>query len=76
MVSTESDLPMDKTLLQKSLRYLDKDRLLVRDEKYLRDFGINFIFDNEAISATKEKGQHLVELKDGTFIVDISKAGF
>ena len=72
MVSTDTDLPIDKSLLHKSLRYLDNDRLLVRDEKYLRDFGINFIFDNKVVNAHKEKGQHLVELEDGTFIVELS----
>ncbi len=71
-MSTESDLPFDSSLLFRSLRYLDQDRLPVRDEKYLRDFGINFIFDNPAVGANKEKGQHLVELKDGTFIVDLA----
>lgn len=42
----------------------------MRDEKYLKDFGINFIFDNPAVNVHKEKGQHLAELSDGTFIVE------
>lgn len=75
MVSTDSELPIDSSLLYKSLRYLDQDRLPVRDEKYLRDFGINFIFDNPAVGVNKEKGQHLVELRDGTFIVDCFQPG-
>lgn len=70
-MSNQDELPFDNSLLTKSLKYLDPDRLLVRDERYLRDFDINFIFDNPTLLVTKEKGQHLVELKDGTFIVQI-----
>jgi hypothetical protein len=69
VISNEHDLPIDKTLLTKSIRYLDKDKLLVRDEKYLRDFDINFMFDHKVTGVNKEKGQHLVELDDGTAIV-------
>lgn len=68
-MSNEYDLPIDKSLIRKSLRYLDHDKLIVRDEKYLRDFDINFMFDNPVIGINKEKGQHLVELQDGTAIV-------
>ena len=57
-------------MLRKSIRYLDQDRLLVRDEKYLRDFDINFMFDHKVAGINKEKGQHLVELEDGTAIVN------
>lgn len=51
---------------------MDKDKILVRDEKYLRDFDINFMFDQNVTGLNKEKGQHLVELDDGTAIVVIS----
>jgi hypothetical protein len=69
VISNEFDLPIDRSLLRKSLKYIDKDRLLVRDEKYLRDFDINFMFDRKVTTLNKEKGQHLVELDDGTAIV-------
>lgn len=55
-------------MLRRNIRYLDSDKLELRDQRYLRDFEVNFMFDNEVVNVTKEKGQHQVELKDGSAI--------
>ena len=62
-------MPIDKTLLRRSIRYLDPEKVELRDQRYLRDFEVNFIFDNPVKSINKEKGQNLVELSDSTTIV-------
>lgn len=71
MISNEFDLPINRPLLRKSLKYLDYDNVFVRDEKYLRDFDINFMFDHKLMALNKEKGQHIAELDDGTAIVSL-----
>lgn len=68
VVSDSPELPIDKTLLRKSIKYLDYDTLELRDSNYLRDFDLNYIFDNPVSTVNKERGQHQVTLYDGTNI--------
>lgn len=70
MVSNTYDLPIDKTVLRRSVRYLDQEKVELRDQRYLRDFEVNFIFDNPVTGMNKDKGQNMVELADNTTIVD------
>jgi len=69
VVSNTYDLPIDKTLLRRSVKYFNREKLELRDQRYLRDFEVNFIFDNEVLTMNKDKGQHVIELKDETTIV-------
>lgn len=68
VVSQGDEIPIDKPQLRRSIKYVDYDKVEIRDQRYLRDFEVNFIFDNPAQTLTKEKGQHMVELRDGTTI--------
>lgn len=68
VVSDTHDLPIDKTLLSKSVKYFDNDKLELRDSRYLMDFEVNYIFDNPVTNINREKGQNFVELADGTAI--------
>ena len=68
VVSQSDEVPIDKPQLRRSIKYIDYDRVEVRDQRYLRDFEVNFIFDNPVQALAKEKGQHMVELRDGTTI--------
>jgi Pyridine nucleotide-disulphide oxidoreductase len=68
VVSESPELPIDKTLLRRSIKYLDDDKLELRGSNYLRDFDLNYIFDNPVSTLNKERGQHQVTLYDGTNI--------
>ncbi len=68
VISDSPELPIDKSMLRKSIKYLDDDKLELRDSNYLRNFDLNYIFDNPVASVNKERGQHQVMLYDGTNI--------
>jgi nitrite reductase/ring-hydroxylating ferredoxin subunit len=68
VISENPDLPIDKSLLRKSIKYLDYDKLELRDSNYLRNFDLNYIFDNPVANVNKDRGQHQVTLFDGTSI--------
>jgi nitrite reductase/ring-hydroxylating ferredoxin subunit len=70
VVSDKPELPINSELLRKSLKYFDEDKLEVRDERYLRDFDINVMFDNPVVNMEKSKGQHRVILEDDSSMVD------
>ena len=68
VISDKEDLPIDQSMLRRTLRYLDYDRLELRDSKYLKEMDVNFIFDNPVEGINKERGQYQVELADRTNI--------
>jgi apoptosis-inducing factor 3 len=68
VVSQGDEIPLDKPQLRRSIKYIDYDKVEIRDQRYLKDFEVNFIFDNPVQGLAKEKGQHMIELRDGTTI--------
>ena len=69
MITKDSKYPYDKTRLTKEIKDLDYKSLELREDRWYRQGGINFLFGREINTIDNTHGAPSVILEDGLKIV-------